>query len=170
MKILICYHSETGNTEKVAKNMAEGLAGEDVTVSAAKEVDPENLNAYDVIFLGTGVYGGAAGKSINKLVKDATKLPEKVVVFSTHANSDPQFFGDAFKKVEKQLSKKNAKIIAKFDCIGENLNPQIVEMLMKVQPSIKPILEAAKGHPDALDLENAKNFTKSLLQKTLTII
>jgi len=165
MKILICYHSDTGNTEAIAKSMAEGLADQDVTLLPAKDVDPSSLGDYDLVFLGSGIYAGALGKSIKKLMKNVTNYPPKFVLFCTHANPDPAFYQKAFKKVEKQISENNSTVCAQFHCIGENKNPQVVEMLLKTMPSMKEPLEAAKGHPDAKDLENAKNFAQSVLQE-----
>ena len=61
MKILIAYHSDTGNTEKVGNAIKETLAGEgqDVTAMAAKEADPSTLGSYDLVVLGSGIYGRA---------------------------------------------------------------------------------------------------------------
>ena len=165
MKILICYDSQTGNTEAIAKSMADGLEGADVTVLPAKKVDPATLNTFDVLFLGSGVYANGAGKNLNKLLKNAEALPEKVVLFCTHTNPAADFWGGVFKKAKKKIAKMNSSVLAEFDCVGENRNPQIVEMLLKTQPDLKAGIEAAKGHPDAADLENAKKFASSLLQK-----
>ncbi|NVM30869.1 MAG: flavodoxin domain-containing protein [Candidatus Helarchaeota archaeon] len=165
MKILITYHSDTGNTEAVAKSMAEGLAGEDVTLLSAKEVDPASLNSYDLIFLGSGTYGGALGKSVKKLIKAAPDLSSKFVLFCTHASPDPAPYTKAFKKLQKKITECECEICAQFQCIGELKNPQVVDVLLKTDPTSKEWLDAAKGHPDANDLENAKKFASSLLQK-----
>ena len=165
MKILITYQSQTGNTEAIAKSMAEGLAGEDLSVKPAADVDPATLNTFDVVFLGSGVYANGAGKDINKLVKAAEVLPEKIVLFCTHTNPGSAFWDGVYKKIKKEIEKKNSSVLAEFDCIGENRNPQIVEMLLKTQPDLKVGIEAAKGHPDAADLESAKKFATGLLQK-----
>ncbi|MHA1267185.1 MAG: flavodoxin family protein [Candidatus Helarchaeota archaeon] len=165
MKILITYVSTSGNTEAIAKSMAEGLAGMDLTIAPAEKVDPQKLAEFDLLFLGSGVYAGGAGKQINQLIKAAEALPEKVVLFCTHANPDSAFWSSVFKKVKKQLSKKNASVLAEFDCIGENKDHKVVEMLLKTQPQLKSAIEAAKGHPDATDLENAKKFAKTLIQQ-----
>jgi flavodoxin len=165
LKILICYHSDTGNTEAVAKSMAEGLTDHDVTLLPAKEVDPASLNTYDVIFLGSGTYGSALGKSAKKLMKGASELSSKFVLFCTHANPEPAPYEKAFKKVQKQITENNCQICAQFQCIGELKNPQVVDMLTKTDPSSKEWLDAAKGHPNKEDLENAKEFAKSVLQE-----
>lgn len=165
MKILICYHSQTGNTEAVAKAMAEGLKDHDVTVSKAKDVDPTTLSTYDIVFLGSGVYAGAVGKPIKLLMKALTVLPPKMILFCTHANPDPDFYRKAFKKIEKQITDGDCKLCAQFHCIGENRDPKVVEMLIQTMPSMEGVLNAAKNHPDTQDLENAKDFAKSVIQE-----
>jgi flavodoxin len=165
MKILICYHSETGNTEAVAKSMAEGLADQEVVLLAASKVDPASLCSYDVVFLGTGIYGGAIGKTLKNLMSQCTELPPKFVLFCTHANPDPAIYRGAFKKIEKQLTDKSCQICAQFQCIGENRNQQIVDMLLKTMPTMKPALEASKGHPNSQDLEKAKEFAHAIIQE-----
>lgn len=163
LKILITYESKSGNTEAIAKSMAEGLQGVDVTVKKAETLELASLPSYDVVFIGTGVYANGAGKQINQLVKEAETLPEKIILFCTHTNPDPAYWDGVFKKVKKEIAKKGSSILAEFDCIGENKNPQIVEMLLKTQPQLKAGIEAAKGHPNQSDLEQAKKFASSLL-------
>ncbi|HMF29779.1 MAG TPA: flavodoxin family protein, partial [Candidatus Lokiarchaeia archaeon] len=85
MKILICYHSQTGNTEKVARAMAEALEGEDVTVLPARKVKPDSIGDYDLALLGSGVYGAQVGEPTRKLVKKATAFPPRCALFWTHA-------------------------------------------------------------------------------------
>jgi flavodoxin len=163
MKILISYHSETGNTEAVAKSMAAGLAGEQVTVLPAKEVDPASLNKYDIVFLGSGIYGDAIGKSLKNLLKKVTIFPSKVVLFCTHVRPETSTIEKAFSNVKEQISNADCNLCALFDCIGENRNPQIVEIILKSMPMMKGPLEAAVGHPTAQDLENAKDFARSVI-------
>ena len=99
LKILICYHSETGNTEAVAKSMAEGLESEaQITLLSAKDVDPASLADYDAVFLGTGIYASAVGKSVKELMKKVSSLPSKFVLFCTHNNPDPSSIEKGFIK------------------------------------------------------------------------
>ena len=145
--------------------MAEGLADQEVVLLAASKVDPASLCSYDVVFLGTGIYGGAIGKTLKNLMSQCSELPLKVVLFCTHANPDPTIYWGAFKKIEKQITDKSCQISAQFHCFGENRNKQIVEMLLKTMPTLKPALEASKGHPTSEDLEKAKEFAQAIIQE-----
>ena len=71
MKILVAYHSMTGNTEKMAKAVAEGAksAGADVTIKSATEVTSADLKAADGIIMGSPTYYGQMAAEI-KLIFD----------------------------------------------------------------------------------------------------
>lgn len=56
MKILIAYHSTTGNTEKVAKAIKEGITGHEVDLLNVKGIDPSSLGSYDLAFVGSGIF------------------------------------------------------------------------------------------------------------------
>ena len=56
-KILVLYYSRTGNTEKMAKAVAEGAkSGGDVEVEVNYHVDAESLGSYDAILIGSPTY------------------------------------------------------------------------------------------------------------------
>ena len=172
MKILIGFHSDTGNTEKVAKSMKEGLVeeGQDVTLIPAKEVDPSSLKSYDLVLLGTGVYGGQVGKSLQTIVKNATELPSKMVLFSTHMqpNVSPKFFN----RLKRTIEKNNSTVVAEFDCVGEEIGlpAALLEKMLGAMPpeqrnQTEKWMESIKGRPNDKDLEKAKEFAKSLISK-----
>lgn len=54
MKALVVYESYFGNTEKVARAVAEGLAAHcEVSVQKAAEVRPEELKNFDLVVVGS---------------------------------------------------------------------------------------------------------------------
>jgi NAD(P)H dehydrogenase (quinone) len=59
VRILVAYHSETGNTEKLAqaiRNGAASVAGVEVTLRKTTEVKDEGIVQYDGILVGTPVH------------------------------------------------------------------------------------------------------------------
>ena len=58
MKLIVIYSTGGGNTEKVACEISSELGCECVEV--AKGFDPSTLSLqdYDLVFVGTGIYGG----------------------------------------------------------------------------------------------------------------
>ena len=56
-KVLVIYYSRTGNTERMAKAVAEGIRKvEDVEVDVKYHVDADELANYDAIIVGTPTY------------------------------------------------------------------------------------------------------------------
>ncbi len=170
LKILITFCSNTGNTEKVAISMKDGLTEHDVDMIVVKDVAPETLNSYDIVFLGSGVYASRIDKSVLTLVKKAVPdLPSKLVYFCTHASL--KLYQEPFKRINNIAKELNCEIIGKFDCVGENLGIPLetqLGMLDKLpedqkEKAIKD-MEKMKGRPNKLDLENAKNFATSLMK------
>ena len=84
VKILITYHSDTGNTEKVGKAMKEALdeEGQDVTAIHAKEVDSSSLKSYDLVVIGSSILGSQLGKHAKALLSKV-ELPPKIAFFYT---------------------------------------------------------------------------------------
>ena len=169
MKILVCYFSNTGNTEKVAQNIAEGLETETVELLKIEEEDPSNLKNYDLVVLGSGIYGGKLSKKVTDFMKEVTEYPTKFAFFNTHQSATS--YQEAFKRIRTKLEENESKVIGEFDCVGENLGmpkETILGMLEKLPPEEKKrqeaILAKTVGHPDAQDLANAKAFGKSLIQ------
>ena len=170
LKILITYFSNTGNTEKIAKSMKDGLLDYDVDLIHAKDVDPCTFSSYDIVFLGSGVYASRVDKSILAMIKKAVpEFPVKLAYFCTHASL--KLFQEPFKRITGIIKKHNCEIIGEFDCVGENLGIPLDSQLgmLKGLPedqrekAIKD-MEKMKGRPNEMDLENAKNFAISLVK------
>ncbi len=172
LKILIVYETKTGNTELVANSMKEGLSGETVNLIQAKNLDSSSLKSYDIVFLGSGIYGGAVGKTIKKLMRKVTELPSKFVLFWTHESEDLVNAKDHFKGIYEKIIENDCIILDEFECFGENKSiseERKLEMLQNLpqdrRKEVEEILKKLKGHPNADDLENAKLFAKLCINK-----
>ena len=170
MKILITFFSNTGNTEKVANSMKDGLTDYDVDMIPVKDVEPKTLNSYNIVFLGSGVYASRIDKSILTLVKRAAPdLPAKLAYFCTHMSL--KLYQEPFKRINNIAKEHNCEIVGKFDCVGENLGIPLdtqLGMLDKLPEDQKnkaiKDMEKMKGRPNEIDLENAKDFAISLVK------
>ena len=171
VKILIAYHSDTGNTEKVGNAMKEALdeEGQDVTAIHAKEVDPSSLKSYDLVVIGTPILGASIGKYAKALLTKV-ELPPKIAFFYTHQQDKlyPKAFGIKAKKLEKEGT---TKVMGEFECIGDALgmSDALKEKLLgamtpEQRKDAEKHFEAIKGRPNAEDLEKAKEFAKSLIK------
>ena len=170
LKILITYYSGTGNTEKIAYAIKEGITGHDVDLFPVKQVDPTILSSYDIVFVGSGIYGFAINRKIMRLIKKALELPSKFVYFYTHESSNP--WPDAFKSIRGILEKNNCEVLDEFECCGENLKAteeQRQAAMKNLPPEKKKEMnehyKMVKGRPNSKDLENAKQFAKLIIKK-----
>lgn len=166
---MVCYFSNTGNTEKVAQSIAEGLNLENVELVKIEDADPSSLKNYDLVVLGSGIYAGKLHKKMTEFMKEVTEYPPKFAFFNTH-QSDTSY-QRAFKRIKGKIEENNSKVIGEFDCIGENLGmpkETILGMLEKLPPEERKRQEAkiekTVGHPNLQDLENAKAFGTSLIK------
>ena len=72
MKVLVLYYSRTGNTEKMAKAVAEGVKTvNNIQVELAYFAEPEDLNGFDAILVGTPTYHHDVPIDIKMLFEDA---------------------------------------------------------------------------------------------------
>jgi flavorubredoxin len=56
-KALVLYYSRTGNTEKMANAVAEGMRSvNNLEVDVEYRLDPEDLERYDAVLVGTSTY------------------------------------------------------------------------------------------------------------------
>lgn len=72
-RLLIVYHSKTGNTEKMAGYIKEGIESEGVEAVCRKaaDTDPRELLDYDGVIAGSPTYYGAMAWEVKKLLDDS---------------------------------------------------------------------------------------------------
>jgi len=71
-RVLILYYSRTGNTEKMAKAIAEGAKTvQSVEVELNYYVTPERLSDFDAIVVGTPTYHHDMPLSVKNLLEEA---------------------------------------------------------------------------------------------------
>lgn len=143
MKILIIYKSiHKMNTEKIAKAMAKVMNASLVKV---EDVRQEDLEMYDLIGFGSGIYASKAHKKIYKFIEKMAPLNRNVFVFCTSGSGE--FKGRHL--IREKLSNKGCNVVGEFSCSGE-FSPMGFNL-------------DKKGHPDEKDMESARMFAKNLL-------
>lgn len=146
MKRLIIYESvHHGNTEKIAKVMAEVLKAE---LKRPNDVNIDSLKDYDLIEFGSGIYYGKFHKNILELIKKIRGgNNQKTFVFSTSGQGREQY-NDSLKK---EFTEKGFKVIGSFACKGfDTYGP------------FKLIGGIAKGRPNEDDISKAREFAMKL--------
>ncbi|MCM8832696.1 MAG: NAD(P)H-dependent oxidoreductase [Candidatus Omnitrophica bacterium] len=74
-KVLIIYHSKTGNTEEMAKSVAEGVKEEnlEVILKSVEDTKVEDMLDADGIIVGSPTYFGLPSYEIKKLFDESVK-------------------------------------------------------------------------------------------------
>ncbi len=75
-KVLVCYYSKTGNTEKMAQIITEVLRKKDhlVDQKRAEETKVDKLIDYDGLIFGSPTYYGAMAWPLKKLLDESVKF------------------------------------------------------------------------------------------------
>ena len=148
MKVLvICVSIHHGNTEKIAKEIANVL---EAKLAKPQELDVSDIAKYDLIGFGSGIYHNKHHESLFKLLD---KLPiqenKKAFIFTTSGASK-----DYNEPLKDKLLEKGFNITGDFSCKGfDTWGP------------FKIIGGINKGRPNEKDLENAKKFAEDLKDK-----
>jgi flavodoxin I len=165
MKVLVTYYSETGNTEKVAQAIYEGIQKAEKDILPIQETT--NVEEYDLIFCGFPVHASSVPHKVEPFLKSIPQ-GKGVAIFATHGSLRMgQLATAAFDYAVSLLSK--SKAIGTFGCRGK-VKPDLLEVLAK-KPEHRAWAEEARGaavHPDEADLEDAKDFAKKLMKKALS--
>jgi len=79
-KVLITYYSRTGNTEKMAKLIEEGIkaGGVEVVTKRVQDTTVDELTEYDGIIAGSPTYYGSMAWELKKLLDESVKLHGKL--------------------------------------------------------------------------------------------
>lgn len=147
--LIVVYSFHHNNTEKIAEVIAEVLDGE---IKAPQEVNPEEIQEYDLVGFGSGIYSESLHKKILDL---AEKLPQvtnnNAFIFFTSGIAEKK---NNHKTIREILQSKGYQIVDEFNCRGFNTNS-----------FLRHFRGMNKGRPNEKDLKNAEEFAQNLLKK-----
>jgi flavodoxin len=156
--VLFSFHHQ--NTEKVAQVLARVL---DAQIRKPRQVAPEELQKYDLVGFGSGIYSDQHHRSLLDLADRLPKVANgKAFVFSTSGAPAFALTGDHLEEYIEQahtplrdkLRSKGYRIVGDFMCPGHNTNK-----------FLKAFGGLNKGRPNAQDLERAESFAQGLIQQ-----
>ncbi len=166
MKVLVTYSSLTGNTQRLAEGIFEGLTIEEKEIKPMKEV--VELESYDTVFVGYWVDKGGPNEEAKKFLERLEH--KKVGLFATLGFwSDTDHGWNSLINGENIVKEKN-KVIVKYVCQGR-LSDKIITMFEKL-PADNPHAitdekrrryEVAKNHPSTLDIAHAAELFRERL-------
>jgi len=114
MSTIVVYDSTYGNTEKLAKSMGDAMAA-GTKVTRANEVNPFDLDAVDLLIIGSPTLGGRPMLSIQTfLVKYSDRIKGvDVAAFDSRLSAKwVGVFGYASNKIANSLKQSGGNLIA----------------------------------------------------------
>ena len=163
MKVLVTYHSRSGNTENLAQAIYHA-----VTNVTDKSIEPlaEGLDVegYDLVFVGFPVIGHSVPPQAATFLQG---LPEgtRLALFGTHGSfRGGELAVTAFYHALGLA--KGSTVLGTYGCQGE-VPEKVVEGLRGKPEHAGWLLEAkgAVGHPDDADRADAMEFARLMLAK-----
>jgi NAD-dependent dihydropyrimidine dehydrogenase PreA subunit/flavodoxin len=144
---IIVYESiYNGNTEKLARSMAQTLGCHFIKPQEALETD---LSQFKAIGFGSGIYFGSHHPAIIEVVKKLDKSDQEVFIFSSRG---APVLGKYHEPIKKLLFEKGKKIAGEFSVRGyDETGPWVI------------IGGGNVGKPDERDLKKAAKFMRNCL-------
>jgi flavodoxin len=141
-KVYVVYASLTGNTQKVARAMAEAVGA--ILVDVRKDPLPK-VEPGDIVFVGDGIYFWRPSRAMRRALS-SWALPKgvKAAVFGTYGGKPAQLG-----VLEKILREKGAEVVDRFSCMGRDW---FVLGLI------------GRGRPSEEDLKAAREFAKKVIR------
>ena len=161
MKALVAYYSESGNTEKLAKAIYDGINIPEKEITPISEAKAKDC---DVIFVGFPVQASSVPAKVEKFIKS---VPEgkKLAFFVTHGSLRGGQLAISALYYAFSLALK-VTVLGTYGCRGQ-VKPSLIDALLKNPEHKSWALEAqsAAGHPDKADLEDGKEFAGWMIAK-----
>ena len=165
MKALVAFYSESGNTEKLAKAIYDGI---NVPGKEIMPISEANAKDHDVIFVGFPVQASSVPAKVEKFIKS---LPEgkKVAYFVTHGSLRGGQLAISALYYAFSLALK-VTVLGTFGCRGQ-VKPSLIDVLLENPEHKAWAMEAqsAVGHPDNSDLEDGKEFANLMIAKARNV-
>lgn len=111
MKAIILYSSKSGNTGKLAAAMAAQLNCETVKVTAQTNPATLDLDGYDLILVGTGLYAGTPNEDIVKFLSSLNLKGHKQFALFITWGGAPGSDKMALGKLRALLQSKGQKVL-----------------------------------------------------------
>jgi ferredoxin/flavodoxin len=143
----------TGNTRRIAAAIQQGI-GPNCDLVSMENVDSKRLLDYDLIGIGAPAIGYREPPNVTAFVKNLPRLKGRFAfTFCTHGTCPCGFIAE----MVAALRKKGMKVTGWNDWYGSAFMPYIA----------RPYF--SDGHPDEIDIQEAKEFGREIMERTLKI-
>ncbi|UCH37176.1 MAG: flavodoxin domain-containing protein [Candidatus Bathyarchaeota archaeon] len=113
-KALVIYHSQFGNTEKIAQTIALKMKEQGIDVDCIKveETQLDKLTEYDFLAIGGPTHGFGMSKPMKEFFEKLNSVNlQNMNAFAFDTKNRSRFWGSAAKGIEKRLKKRGLNII-----------------------------------------------------------
>jgi len=181
MKILVTYHSVTGNTKKIAEVIYETSSeNHEADLKDMNDISMKDFSKYDLVFLGSACHDSDLAHLVLQLLEKTPSSSEfKLAGFVTHASYTPdkgeyekimydKWAGRCIKSFESFAHNNNIKFLGFFNCMGIPSPPIekfIHDQIVTDEEQWSIYLEIIKKHPNENDLANAREFARNILEQ-----
>jgi flavodoxin/Pyruvate/2-oxoacid:ferredoxin oxidoreductase delta subunit len=156
MKSIVIYYSWTGNTKQIAEAIHSGMSklAKKCDLARLEEVDTKELLNYELIGLGSFVSGAQEPPVVTDFVNGLPSLKGRYgFTFCTHGTCA----GGYIARMVKALRKKGLTVTGWNDWYGSAFVP------------FSPRPYYTDGHPDEVDLKEAKDFGREIVARSQRI-
>ncbi len=165
MKILICYSSKTGNTEKLCSGVYNHIKNK-ADIDIMKMPETRDWASYDVVIPGFWVDKGTANRESRKFISRIQN--RKVALLGTLGASPDSEHGEKVRKNAKELVDGSNEYLGVFLSRGK-VNPKLLKTIKRLPlPSqLKDkMYESSVGsrEPNETDIANAAEFIAGALK------
>jgi hypothetical protein len=179
-KILVAYFSETGNTQKVGRAIRDEVVsgGHDAHLREVASLSAADLAEYDLVFLGSACHSSDLATPVLKILSDIP--PEsrlKLAGFATHSSPGPggcerdrelyeRWASGCPRSFEAAAREARFEFLGYFGCRGAPSPPIedfIHSEILPDEDEWQAYLSNVRNHPDATDLEEAREFARAVL-------
>lgn len=152
MKALVIYCSQyKKNTEKIAGVFAEKANCDLINI---KDIGEINIEKYNVIGFGSGVYRESLSPKLFRLVEKLNLEGKNVFVFST-SGVGMKFYNNSLIRL---LESKGAIVKGSFACKGSFIASEFTDKKI-----FNIIGKLSQGHPNDRDIKEAERFIMRIL-------
>jgi flavodoxin len=111
MHTIILYASKSGNTKKIADSIANALGCEAIKVTAESKPQGFDLESYDLVLVGTGLFAGTPNEDIMHFLSNLNfKSQKQFALFITWGGA-PHSDKIAFRKLHALLEAKGQRVL-----------------------------------------------------------
>lgn len=172
MKVLIIYFSQTGNTERIAHAIKDGLSSAHEVIMKSIEEKPAPLPGdFDLLFIGSPCHAGTLSGQVKSFLLDLSDGSHfQAAGFITHAS--PAYnhtdYENCMTYFSSLFQKKRIRYHGCYECQGQ-LALQLHEFLKKSRnipdDEWERMVASMNNHPDASDEAGAKQFARDVILK-----